>query len=213
MSAITFTLNGASFTVETDATRPLLDVLRNDLGLTGTKQGCDYEGECGACTVLLDGQPVRSCLTPFAKVAGRRVETVEGLSPSPSPLVLHPLQSAFIECGAVQCGFCTPGMLMAAKALLDREPDPTDVQIVDALEGNLCRCTGYVKIIAAVRLAADRVRDLPLTLLRHAQDRRCPRARGHSLPPFLRGEGEKSFARTGVRSSAAACCAPTRSPN
>ena len=171
MASISFTVNTIPVTVETDPVRTLLEVLREDLGLTGTKQGCDLEGECGACTVLLDGRPVRSCLTPVGKVAGRRVETVEGLAPSflaekgqcegASPVELaglHPLQAAFIECGAVQCGFCTPGMLMAAKALLDREPDPTDAEIVDALEGNLCRCTGYVKIIDAVRLAAARLR-------------------------------------------------------
>ena len=162
MAAISFIVNTDSVTVETDPTRTLLEVLREDLGLTGTKQGCDLEGECGACTVLLDGRPVRSCLTPVGKVAGRRVETVEGLAlHAPSGLVgqedLHPLQAAFIECGAVQCGFCTPGMLMAAKALLDCESDPTNAQIVDALEGNLCRCTGYVKIIDAVRQAAARL--------------------------------------------------------
>ena len=170
MASISFTVNTIPVTVEADPVRTLLEVLREDLGLTGTKQGCDLEGECGACTVLLDGRPVRSCLTPVGKAAGRRVETVEGLAPSflaekeqceeASPVEqtgLHPLQSAFIECGAVQCGFCTPGMLMAAKGLLDREPAPTDAQIIDALEGNLCRCTGYVKIIDAVRLAAVRL--------------------------------------------------------
>ena len=162
MTTISFTVNATPVTFETDPVRTLLEVLRDDLGLTGTKQGCDLEGECGACTVLLDGRPVRSCLTPVGKVAGRRVETVEGLIPrtsaEPARLEdLHPLQTAFIECGAVQCGFCTPGMLMAAKGLLDREPDPTDAEIVDALEGNLCRCTGYVKIIDAVRLAAARL--------------------------------------------------------
>lgn len=171
MLHITFTINDTPAAVETDPARPLLDVLRGDLGLTGTKQGCDYEGECGACTVLLDGQPVRACLTPVAKVAGRRVETVEGLAGTGERSGLHPLQSAFIECGAVQCGFCTPGMLMAAKGLLDRMPDPTDGQIVDALEGNLCRCTGYAKIIEAVRLAAAR--------LRH----------GSADPPPAQGEG------------------------
>jgi CO/xanthine dehydrogenase Mo-binding subunit/aerobic-type carbon monoxide dehydrogenase small subunit (CoxS/CutS family) len=166
MASISFTVNTIPVTVETDPARTLLEVLREDLGLTGTKQGCDLEGECGACTVLLDGRPVRSCLTPVGKVADRRVETVEGLAPSflvegASPVDLaglHPLQAAFIECGAVQCGFCTPGMLMAAKGLLDREPDPTDAEIVDALDGNLCRCTGYVKIIDAVRMAAARLR-------------------------------------------------------
>ncbi len=174
MTEISFIVNATAVTVETDPVRTLLEVLREDLGLTGTKQGCDYEGECGACTVLLDGRPVRACLTPIGKVAGRRVETVEGLAgltppplrgegagggvtPLPELAHLHPLQAAFIECGAVQCGFCTPGMLMAAKALLDRKPDPTDAQIIEALEGNLCRCTGYVKIIDAVRLAAARL--------------------------------------------------------
>ncbi len=168
MTTISFTVNTAPITVDTDPARTLLEVLREDLGLTGTKQGCDLEGECGACTVLLDGRPVRSCLTPVGKVAGRRVETVEGLAPltptGPSRLEdLHPLQAAFIECGAVQCGFCTPGMLMAAKALLDREPNPADAQIIDALEGNLCRCTGYVKIVDAVRLASARMLGEPVT--------------------------------------------------
>jgi CO/xanthine dehydrogenase Mo-binding subunit/aerobic-type carbon monoxide dehydrogenase small subunit (CoxS/CutS family) len=163
MTTISFTVNATPVTIETDPVRTLLEVLREDLGLTGTKQGCDLEGECGACTVLLDGRPVRSCLTPVGKVTGRRVETVEGLAPTAVAGLdeidrLHPLQAAFIECGAVQCGFCTPGMLMAAKALLDREPAPTDAQVIDALEGNLCRCTGYVKIIEAVQLAAARMR-------------------------------------------------------
>lgn len=187
MSTIRFTVNVIPVSVEADPVRTLLEVLREDLGLTGTKQGCDLEGECGACTVLLDGRPVRSCLTPVGKVAGRCVETVEGLArlphtpsllPGSSRLVqpelpirardegappprlgdLHPLQAAFIECGAVQCGFCTPGMLMAARALLDREPAPADAQIIDALEGNLCRCTGYVKIVDGVRAAVELLR-------------------------------------------------------
>ena len=153
MTEITFALNGASARVDVDPAKPLLDVLRNELGLTGTKQGCDHEGECGACTVLLDGRPVRSCLTPVGKVAGRSVQTVEGLARIEG---LHPLQSAFVEVGAVQCGYCTPGMLMAAKGLLDRTLEPTREQIVDALEGNLCRCTGYKKIVEAVELAARR---------------------------------------------------------
>ncbi len=163
-----FTLNDQPITLQADPTRNLLDVLRDDLGLTGTKQGCDHEGECGACTVLLDGQPVRACLTPLGKVGGRRVLTVEGLG---SPESLHPLQQAFIEAGAVQCGYCTPGMLLAALALLEREPDPTREQIITALEGNLCRCTGYTSILMAVELAAARIRGdrnlvLPLRLLR-----------------------------------------------
>jgi aldehyde oxidoreductase len=153
--SVTFTLNGKPVTVHSDPVTPLLDVLREELNLTGTKQGCDHEGECGACTVLLDGQPVRSCLTPVGKVSGRQVLTVEGLGDLDH---LHPLQTAFIETGAVQCGFCTPGFLVTAKALLDREPNPTPSQIVEALEGNICRCTGYVKIVQAVQLAAARLR-------------------------------------------------------
>ena len=150
-----FALNDKPVIVHVDPARNLLDVLRNELGLTGTKQGCDYEGECGACTVLLDGQPVRSCLTPVGKVAGQRVLTIEGLG---DPDNLHPLQAAFIEAGAVQCGYCTPGMILAAKALLDHEPNPTREQIIEALEGNLCRCTGYTRILMAVELAAARMR-------------------------------------------------------
>jgi CO/xanthine dehydrogenase Mo-binding subunit/aerobic-type carbon monoxide dehydrogenase small subunit (CoxS/CutS family) len=152
---ISFTLNNQPVTVHVDPARNLLDLLRNDLDLTGTKRGCDYEGECGACTVLLDEQPVCSCLTPAGKIAGRRVLTVESLG---SPDNLHPLQIAFIETGAVQCGYCTPGMLLAAKALLDYEPNPTRGQIIEALAGNLCRCTGYTRILMAVELAAARMR-------------------------------------------------------
>jgi aldehyde oxidoreductase len=152
---ISLILNDQPVTLNVDPARSLLDVLRNELGLTGTKQGCDYEGECGACTVLLDGRPVRSCLTPVGKVAGRRVLTIEGLG---DPDNLHSLQAAFIETGAVQCGFCAPGMIMAAKSLLDREPNPTREQIIEALEGNLCRCTGYIRILQAVELAAARLR-------------------------------------------------------
>jgi CO/xanthine dehydrogenase Mo-binding subunit/aerobic-type carbon monoxide dehydrogenase small subunit (CoxS/CutS family) len=152
---ISFTLNGRFIDVDADPVRPLLDVLREDLGLNGTKQGCDHEGECGACTVLLDGQAVRSCLTPVGKVAGRQVTTIEGVG---GPDALHPLQTAFIEGGAVQCGYCTPGMLLTAKALLDREPDPSRDQIVEALAGNLCRCTGYKRIVESVEAAAARMR-------------------------------------------------------
>ena len=150
-----FVLNGESITVDVDPARPLLDVLRQDLELTGTKQGCDHEGECGACTVLLDGSPVRSCLTPMGKVAGRRVVTVEGLAKDGE---LHPLQAAFIEVGAVQCGYCTPGMLMTAKALIDRDPNPSREAIIETLAGNLCRCTGYKRIVQAVQMAAARMR-------------------------------------------------------
>jgi CO/xanthine dehydrogenase Mo-binding subunit/aerobic-type carbon monoxide dehydrogenase small subunit (CoxS/CutS family) len=152
---ISFTLSGRSVDVNVDPARPLLDVLRDDLGMTGTKRGCDHEGECGACTVLLDGQAVRSCLTPVGKVAGRQVVTIEGLA---GPEALHPLQSAFIEGGAVQCGYCTPGMLLAAKALLDRESEPSREQIAEALAGNLCRCTGYKRIVESVEAAAAQMR-------------------------------------------------------
>ncbi|MBN1316627.1 MAG: molybdopterin-dependent oxidoreductase, partial [Anaerolineales bacterium] len=155
MTHIAFFVNGKPVSVECDPATPLLDVLRDELGLTGTKQGCDHEGECGACTILLDGRPVRSCLTPVGKVTGRSVETVEGLG---EPDNLHPLQSSFIEVGAVQCGYCTPGMLMAAKGLLDHHPNPSREQIVEALEGNLCRCTGYHRIVQAVEVAAARLR-------------------------------------------------------
>lgn len=152
---LTFTLNNQSITLQADPARPLLDVLREDLGMTGTKQGCDHEGECGACTVLLDNIPVRSCLTPVAKVSGREVTTIEGLARNG---VLHPLQKAFIHTGAVQCGYCTPGMLLSAKSLLDRDPDPTQEDIKEALAGNLCRCTGYRSIILAVHRAAAEMR-------------------------------------------------------
>jgi CO/xanthine dehydrogenase Mo-binding subunit/aerobic-type carbon monoxide dehydrogenase small subunit (CoxS/CutS family) len=153
--SITFILNGQQTTISARGGRTLLQVLREDLDLTGTKQACDCEGECGACTVLLDGEAVRSCLTPIDKVAGRSVLTIEGLGAAGR---LHPLQQAFIDWGAVQCGYCTPGMILSAAALLAREPDPSREQIVEALEGNLCRCTGYVNIIEAVEAAAALMR-------------------------------------------------------
>jgi aerobic carbon-monoxide dehydrogenase small subunit len=129
--------------------RTLLEVLRDQLGLTGTKNGCGA-GECGACTVLLDGQPVNSCLTLAHEADGREVVTIEGLAQGG---VLHPVQQAFVEEGAIQCGFCTPGMVLTTKALLDRNPDPTQEEILEGLRGNLCRCTGYVKIVEAVKTA------------------------------------------------------------
>jgi CO/xanthine dehydrogenase Mo-binding subunit/aerobic-type carbon monoxide dehydrogenase small subunit (CoxS/CutS family) len=158
MMCIGFLLNGRPVTVHTDPADNLLHVLRDELGLTGTKQGCDHEGECGACTVLLDGLPVRSCLTPVGKVQGRQVQTIEGLG---TPDHLHPLQTAFIEVGAVQCGYCTPGILLAAKALVDRHPAPTQEQIIEAIAGNLCRCTGYGAIVRAIQVAAARIRGGP----------------------------------------------------
>ncbi len=141
--------------VETDAPgmRRLLDLLREDLGLTGTKEGCG-EGECGACTVLLDGEPVLSCLVPVCQAEGTQIRTVESLAPDLGQL--NVLQQAFLETGGAQCGICTPGMLMAGEAFLASGADPTDEAIREAIAGNLCRCTGYTKIIDAIRLAAER---------------------------------------------------------
>jgi aerobic-type carbon monoxide dehydrogenase small subunit (CoxS/CutS family) len=149
MEALTMKLNGEEETVHIKPDAMLLDVLRDELGLMGTKEACG-RGECGACTVLLEGEPVTSCLVPAFKAQGREVMTVEGLA---SAGELHPLQKAFIEHGAVQCGYCTPGMLMSAKALLDRNPNPTEEEIKEAISGNLCRCTGYVNIVQAIRAA------------------------------------------------------------
>ena len=151
---LTFNVNGEPYELEhVPVNRTLLQVLRDDLGLTGTKEGCG-EGDCGACTVLLDGKAVNSCLVLAAEVDGREVTTVEGLAKSGK---LHPLQQAFVDEGAVQCGFCTPGMLMSAKALLDVTPLPTENEIRTALAGNLCRCTGYVRIVSAVQKAAQTI--------------------------------------------------------
>jgi len=146
----TLEVNGTSFTVDLEAGRTLLSVLRGELGLTGSKEGCD-DSECGACMVLIDGQTVNSCSFLALQADGRAVTTVEGLASSSE---LHPLQRAFLEHGGVQCGFCTPGMLISATALLTAHPDPTEDEIRAGLSGNLCRCTGYVGIVAAVRSAA-----------------------------------------------------------
>ena len=150
---VRLTVNGREVACETDAETRLLDLLREDLSLTGTKEGCG-EGECGACTVLLDGRPVNSCLILAPSADGKEVLTIEGLADGDR---LHPIQQAFVETGGVQCGFCTPGFVMAAYALLAKTPRPTDDEIRSALEGNLCRCTGYERIVAAVRLAAERM--------------------------------------------------------
>jgi carbon-monoxide dehydrogenase small subunit len=147
---ITFRVNGIERNLNVRNNQTLLQVLRYDLKLTGTKQGCSI-GECGACTVLMDGDPVNSCLVMAVKAQGKEILTVEGLG---SRERLHPLQKAFVEYGAVQCGFCTPGMLMASKALLDRTANPSRDVIRDAISGNLCRCTGYLQIIEAVEAAA-----------------------------------------------------------
>ena len=147
---VALTINGEQRQVETAANQTLLYLLRDDLGLTGTKDGC-REGECGACTVLLDGEPVNSCLVLAGQADGHQVLTVEGLAHNGH---LHAVQRAFVEAGAVQCGFCIPGAIMATVALLNRNPKPSEYQIREALVGNLCRCTGYNKMVGAVRLAA-----------------------------------------------------------
>jgi len=148
---IRFRLNGKEVAVETSPERMLLWVLRTDLELTGTKFGCG-EGYCGFCTVLVDGKPERSCSLPLSKVEGKTVLTIEGLSKGGR---LHPLQQAFVDNGALQCGYCTPGQIIEAYALLLRKPDPTEAEIADALEGNICRCGTYKRIIAAVRQASQ----------------------------------------------------------
>jgi carbon-monoxide dehydrogenase small subunit len=147
---LTLNVNGVSYPLEVEPNRSLLLALREDVGLTGTKEGCD-DSECGACMVLLDGRSVNSCSYLALQANGRAVSTVEGLADGTE---LHPLQRTILEEGGVQCGFCTPGMLMSAKALLDANPDPSEVEIRQALGGNLCRCTGYQKIVKAVQSAA-----------------------------------------------------------
>ena len=156
---ITFTLNGEAVNVEVDVRWTLLYLLREVLEMTGTKEGCGY-GECGACTVIIDGQAINSCLYPVMEAEGKTITTIEGLASKDGQL--HPLQTAFINDGAVQCGFCTPGMIMSAKALLDSKDKPTEEEIKDAVAGNLCRCTGYVKIIEAIQLASEKMKINPV---------------------------------------------------
>lgn len=152
-TGITLTVNNEPWQVEVNPNQTLLGLLREQLYLTGTKEGCST-GDCGACTVLLDGEPVNSCLVLAVEVAGRSVITIEGLAEGDD---LHPVQSAFVEKGAIQCGFCSPGMILSAKALLDRNPTPTETEVREAIAGNLCRCTGYAKIVeAAMSAAAER---------------------------------------------------------
>jgi len=153
-AALTLRVNGEDRDAIVPVHKTLLEVLREDLGLTGTKHGCEL-GECGTCTVLVDGAPVLSCLALPVELEGREITTVEGLARGGR---LHPLQAAFAELGAAQCGYCTPGILVAAKALLDRTPAPTRTEVAEWLAGNLCRCTGYLKILEAVDLAAGRMR-------------------------------------------------------
>ena len=147
-------VNGRELQVSVDGSQTLLEFLREELDLTGTKRGCD-QGDCGACTVLLDGQPVNSCLVLVSEVAGREVTTIEGLSQDGR---LHPLQQAFVDCNAVQCGFCTPGMILTGVALLNENPSPTPGEIRQFLGGNLCRCTGYNQIIQAIQAAGHHMK-------------------------------------------------------
>ncbi|MDE3100970.1 MAG: (2Fe-2S)-binding protein [Chloroflexota bacterium] len=152
---LTLRVNGERQTVAAEPHHTLLEVLREDLGLTGTKHGCEL-GECGACTVLVDGVPVLSCLTLPSEIGDAEVTTVEGLAKGPE---LHPLQTAFAEEAAAQCGYCTPGMLLSAKSLLDRTTAPTREEMAEAIAGNLCRCTGYTAIYEAIDKAAERMRE------------------------------------------------------
>ena len=154
MQELKCVVNGRDVAVMIDPSHTLADVLRRDLRLTGTKKGCE-EGECGACTVLVDGIPVDSCLVPAMKVSGRDVLTIEGLEQDGE---LDPIQEAFIEAGAIQCGFCTPGVVLSAKALLMREESPTVEEIRDELSGHFCRCTGYLQFYDAVRLASEKIK-------------------------------------------------------
>ena len=149
---LTLKVNGEVYDLEVPANWTLLDVIREECGLTGTKQGCG-NGECGACTVLLDGEPVNSCLVLALQANGKRVTTIEGLSKGGK---MHPIQEAFIAHGAIQCGFCTPGMVLSTKALLDKKPRPKELEIREALAGNLCRCTGYQKIVEAMQALASK---------------------------------------------------------
>lgn len=153
MMKVNFTLNGEAVSCEVDATEVLVDTIRNRFYLTGTKKACGT-GDCGACTVLLDGNAVRSCILLTAMVDGHTVTTIEGVGSMEAP---HPVQQAFVDAGAVQCGFCTPGMVLTSIALLHKNPNPTEEEIRVALSGNLCRCTGYQKIVEAVQLAAARM--------------------------------------------------------
>ena len=152
--SITFILNGESIQVEIEPHLTLLQLLRDKLELTGTKEGCGM-GECGACTVLLDGKIINSCIFPAMEADRKNVITIEGLTDAQGNL--HPIQKAFIENGGIQCGFCTPGMVLSAKALLDENPSPTEEEIRNSISGNLCRCTGYAQIVQAIKAATEKL--------------------------------------------------------
>jgi carbon-monoxide dehydrogenase small subunit len=153
---ISFVLNNKAVTIDSEPDRRVVDVLREDLQLTGTKEGCG-SGECGACTILVDGESRLSCLMFAAQLKDKKISTIEGLAGDGT---LHPVQEAFVEYGAVQCGFCTPGMVMAAENLLNRNPEPTRTEIREGISGNLCRCTGYQKIVDAVEASVKRIKNV-----------------------------------------------------
>ncbi|MHC4425924.1 MAG: (2Fe-2S)-binding protein [Planctomycetota bacterium] len=155
-ATINLTVNGKDKTIVTDPERPLLEVLREDLHVTGAKYGCG-EGRCGACTVLMDGKRTLACVTPVAKADKKKITTIEGLADGDS---LHPVQQAFLDEGAIQCGYCTPGMILSAVALLEENPRPTDEQIAEWMNVNICRCNGYTKILNAVRRAAAQIAEV-----------------------------------------------------
>jgi aerobic carbon-monoxide dehydrogenase small subunit len=154
MKEITLHVNDNKYTLQVKPSATLLDIIREDLGLTGAKEGCG-EGECGACTVLMDGLAVNACLILAAEANGKQITTIEGLAHGGE---LHPIQQAFVDIGGLQCGFCTPGMILSTKALLDQNQNPTDDEIKKGLEGNFCRCTGYTKIIESVKVAAQKMK-------------------------------------------------------
>jgi carbon-monoxide dehydrogenase small subunit len=153
MRSIQMNVNGETYKVEVNPHETLLDVIREKVGLTGTKKGCDT-GQCGACTVIMNGKAVNACLVLAVESHGKEILTVEGLARDGH---LHPLQEAFVQEGAVQCGFCSPGMLLTAKALLEENPQPTEREVKEAIAGNLCRCTGYVKIVKAILTASEKI--------------------------------------------------------
>jgi carbon-monoxide dehydrogenase small subunit len=155
MKNIKFILNGKPYELKVKSCQTLLELIREDLNLTGTKEGCG-QGECGSCTVIMNGKTVNSCLIPAVEANGQEILTIEGLSANDR---LHPIQEAFVNHSGMQCGFCTPGMIMSAKALLDSNTDPTEAEIRESISGNFCRCTGYTKIIESINAAADLMKE------------------------------------------------------